>query len=264
MANKKDIIKKKKGEVIKEAKVEKTDKDLRALLDSKKKAGILIVLTTVIVLLIVLGSLWISNYFGSNDNDLTSNNFKEEYESLNGKDTGYGKEYLSISIDSENVVQYADYNRVFEVLERGSGVIYFGFPECPWCRNLVPVLLDAADEAGIDTIYYLNAQSDRDVKNLDDDGNIVTEKEGTENYYKLVDKLSSFLTEYEGLGDETIKRLYFPTVVFVKDGRIIASHIGTIDSQEDPYVGLTDDEYTSLKDQLVTHMEEIITCDSAC
>ena len=43
---------------------------------------------------------------------------------------------------------------IFDILD-GTGIIYFGFPECPWCRNAVPVLLDAAEEVGIEKIYYI-------------------------------------------------------------------------------------------------------------
>ena len=58
-----------------------------------------------------------------------------------------------------------------------SGVIYFGFPECPWCRNAVSVLLDAASETGIDKIYYMNNRDDRDIQSLKD-GKISIEQAG--------------------------------------------------------------------------------------
>ena len=72
--------------------------------------------------------------------------FKEEYENLNGKDNGNGKNYLSIDIKSYNPISYSNYEEIFDILDKGTGVIYLGFPECPWCRNLVPVLVDSALE----------------------------------------------------------------------------------------------------------------------
>lgn len=158
--------------------------------------------------------------------------FKKEYESLNG-------EKLDVTISEGNKMKYATWEEVMELLEHGTGVIYFGFPECPWCRNAVPVLLNSAEDTNIEEILYFNARSIRDVKHLDEYGNIVTDKEGTPEYYQLVEKLSPVLEPYEGLNDDTIKRLYFPTVVFVKDGNLLGSQIGTVKSQIDPSVKLT-------------------------
>ena len=104
---------------------------------------------------------------------------------------------------------------------------------------------------------------DRDSKELVD-GEIVIKKNGTKNYYKLVEKLESVLGEYEGLNDSNIKRLYYPTVIFVKDGKIVDSHIGTVDSQENPSVFLNDEQYKELKDTLVNKMTKLIVCDGAC
>lgn len=93
--------------------------------------------------------------------------FKREYETLNN-DYNDSKtyKYLDINVSRKNNVKYSSYDEVFKILDKGTGVIYFGFPECPWCRNLVPVLVDAADEAGIANIYYLNNRNDRDVKKI--------------------------------------------------------------------------------------------------
>ena len=162
--------------------------------------------------------------------------FKEEYEAINAKyNSSNNKKYISINIKENNPVKYSSYDEIFEVLESGTGVIYFGFPECPWCRNLVPVLTDSALENGIKTVYYLNILEDRDIKELKTTGTgkkkkttIVTTKEGTPEYHKLLGILADFMSEYKGLNDESIKRIYLPTVVFVKDGKIL----GTEDSLE--------------------------------
>ena len=125
------------------------------------------------------------------------------------------------------------------------------------------MLLDASNEVGIDTIYYFNNKEDRDVKELVDN-EIVIKKNGTQNYYKLVDKLESVLGEYEGLNDSSIKRLYYPTVIFVKDGKIVDSHIGTVDSQENPSIFLDKQQYEELKTTLVNKMTKLIVCEGAC
>ncbi|MBR2833706.1 MAG: hypothetical protein IKE75_04710 [Bacilli bacterium] len=190
--------------------------------------------------------------------------FKDEYESLNGKKNDKGKEYMAIEIPKDNNVTYADFSKTMDFLENGTGVLYLGFPECPWCRNAVPILIKTALENEINDIYYFNALSIRDIKELKD-GKVVTTKKGTKDYYKLVDKLSDFLTPYEGLNDDSIKRIYFPTAIFVQGGKIVGSHIGTVDSQEDPYRPLTKLQKKELKKIYTVNINKIYgACDDSC
>lgn len=192
--------------------------------------------------------------------------FKEEYESLNGKENSSGKNYLSLNISSNNPIVYSSFQEVYNLIEKGTGIIYFGFPECPWCRNAVPVLLDAAQELNISKIYYFNALSIRDKKHLDENGNIITDEEGTEDYKKLVEILYNELPVYDGLNDDSIKRLYFPTVVFVKDGKIVGIHTSTVDSQSDPYIKLSEEQYSELKNIYLDLMNKTydVICDQSC
>ena len=47
-----------------------------------------------------------------------------------------------------------------------------------------------------DTIYYLNIKDDRDVLMLNENGDIITEKDGNKKYFELVEKLDSILDDY--------------------------------------------------------------------
>ena len=244
-----------KKEVIKEAKIEDINK-------KDKMVGIIIV----VLMILTLGVL--GTYFQLNKRDFKLEKtdaikFKEEYEEYNAKETDNKKKYQTLNISRNNVIEYADYKKVFEALDNETAVIYFGFPTCPWCRTLIPSLLDAAENVGIEKIYYLNNKDSRDIKKLEKK-KIITEKEGTEDYYKLVSKLDKFLGEYECLKDKNIKRLYFPTVVFVKEGKVTDIHIGTLDSHEDGFKELTDKQKKELNDTLVDKMSSLLTCTGAC
>ena len=184
--------------------------------------------------------------------------FKLEYEALNGQKAENGSTYMDVNISNDNKIVYADYDQIFDVLD-GTGVIYFGFPECPWCRNAAPVLLEAAEETAIEQIYYLNNNDDRDIKILKD-GKVITEKEGTFNYNKLLEKLGDKAAVYEGLEDESIKRLYYPTAVFVKEGQIVDYIEGTVESQKDPYKPLTEEQRQELKDKYKKAINNLLTC----
>lgn len=211
-----------------------------------------------IVIIVVIGVIGYLIY-KNNSEDKTeytitndSLKFKEEYESLNGKDTGYKQTYQTLDIKSYNPMLYSNYNEIFEILEKGTGIIYFGFPECPWCRNLVPVLVSSALESKVDKIYYLNIKEDRNTLTLTKKGKIKTEKQGNENYLKLVDILKDYLPVYDGLNDETIKRIYLPTVVFVKDGKVIGVQESLESYQKrvenNPFDPMTEAEQKELSD----------------
>ena len=192
--------------------------------------------------------------------------FKTEYEEYNGKTTSNGKEYLNIELPEVNPIVYASYEEVMDVLENGTGVIYFGYPTCPWCRNVVPVLLESAKENRVKEILYFNAKEYRDTLRLNELGEIEVVTEAKEGYAELVAALGEHASVYEGLNDDSIKRLYFPTVVFVKEGEVIAFHEGSVDSQEDPYIGLDEEQVKELKkiykDGFIRALREV--CDEKC
>ena len=173
----------------------------------------------IIILAILIIISCITIYIKNNQNDEIK--FKNEYERLNEKETKQGKKYLNVNINKKNKTKYASFEEIENILTNKSGVIYFGFPECPWCRNIIEPLLEAAQETEVNQIYYFNALNIRDEKHLNDNKEIITDKEGTQEYKKLIEIMYNELGEYEGLNDKTIKRLYFPTVVFIKDGKIL-------------------------------------------
>ena len=190
--------------------------------------------------------------------------FKKEYESLNGKENDKGRDYLEITIEKDNPIVYANLDTILEVID-GNGIIYFGFAECPWCRNALPVLLEAAKEQKVEEIYYYDIQDIRDTLELVD-GKINVVKEKSEDYKKIYDALYESLNVYEGLEDNTIKRLYAPTVVFVKYGKVVGLHESTVESQVDPSVPMTDSQKQELKNIYIEGIKEVqkTVCDSKC
>lgn len=191
--------------------------------------------------------------------------FKKEYESINNKKTeGSKKKTLSITIPKDSNIKYIDSKEVIEILKNKTGVIYFGFPECPWCRNAIPVLINAAKCECIEQIYYFNALSIRDIKHLDDNGKIITDKKGTKDYYEIVKLLGDKLSSYDGLNDQSIKRLYFPTVVFVRNGEIVDIHSSTVESQTDPYIELTKAQKSELQEIYEKGIRKMKTNPNVC
>lgn len=199
--------------------------------------------------------------------------FKKEYEHFNDKTIENTKyEYPNVEISKDNVVKYASYDEVLQVLNDGTGVIYLGYPACPWCRNAVPVLLEAAGEVGIEDIYYINMKEERDEIKVKEDGSLETVKEGTDGYKKLLDRLDAILDEYtlEDIHGNTIstgeKRIYVPLVVFVREGEIVGYHVDTVSSQTNPFEKLNDEQTNELMDIYMNYMHKVLNdvCDSSC
>ena len=205
------------------------------------KKNIIILSIIVVIALVIAILFFLLNNKGMSDGE----RFKQEYEELNDS-------HLEVNIDSDNMIKYIGLEEAIDIIKNDTGVIYFGYPSCPWCRNAVPVLLDAASCTSLDTIYYVNAYNIRDVKEIDDDGNIVTTNEGDRLYDDLLGVLDDILDPYTITDDngEVIdlgeKRLYVPMVLFVKDGEVVSYHLSTVDSQEDPSISLNDSQRDEL------------------
>ena len=205
------------------------------------KKNVIILSIIVVIALVIAILFFLLNNKGMSDGE----RFKQEYEELNDS-------HLEVNIDSDNMIKYIGLEEAIDIIKNDTGVIYFGYPSCPWCRNAVPVLLDAASSTSLDTIYYVNAYNIRDVKELDDDGNIVTTNEGDRLYDDLLKVLDDILDPYTLTLDngEVIdlgeKRLYVPMVLFVKDGEVVSYHLSTVDSQEDPSISLNDSQRDEL------------------
>lgn len=207
-----------------------------------KKVGLFLIL---VMMIFCLGGC-----FNKEESDALK--FKEEYESLNGNESKGGKIYPEVTIDEDNVIEYVNMEQAAELIDKDTGVFYFGYASCPWCRNAVSVLLNAADNAELDKIYYIDMEDMRDTKEVGDDGEILTTKEGEEGYDELLEVLDSVLLDYtieDSEGNELSageKRIYVPLVVFVVDGEIVNYHMDTVSSQTDPYVVLDEDQQVEL------------------
>ncbi len=188
--------------------------------------------------------------------------FKEEYESLNSKLRKSGEKNKDIKIIEDNNIKYISLKEAAEILDSGSGVIYFGFAACPWCRNAVPVLLNAMDSTDLDTIYYVNIKPDddaekdlRDTYVLDNKNKPRKSRDAESAYYDILLALANDLNDYVLYTDKGKKvntgekRLAAPTVVSVLNGIVVGFHQGTLDNHarvDGVLPDLTKDEETEL------------------
>ena len=197
--------------------------------------------------------------------------FKNEYEALNDVvNEATDNKYIEVNIDEENPMVYKTGKEILDVLKNEDAIIYFGFAACPWCRNAVPVLLDAAKELNVDKIYYVDILDIRDTYKFS--GSIEPEqtKKGTDAYYEILKfldkKLEKFYVKDEAgnMYDTGVKRLYAPTVVGVKGGKVVGFHESTIESQTDPYKLLDEKGKSELKNEYKKIIESVNEKNNVC
>lgn len=238
----------------------------------KKKS---VIIAIFILLLVSLGMFFL---FIKQQKNTDAFKFKQEYESLNGtirkKD---GKTIRTITIDKENPFIYKEASQVVEMIDnKESFVVYFGFADCPWCRSVLPTLIEVAKDLDLETIYYVDVKEIRDEMILDADVKVITEKKGDKGYYELLKRLDRILEEYT-LYDEKNneistgeKRIYAPTVVGVVNGKVEKATDGISEKQTDGYMELTEemqkDTYNKFKCVLKCVIDKSKTCsvDKGC
>lgn len=157
--------------------------------------------------------------------------FKEEYENLNGTATH------KVEIIKANKITYIDMKKASELLESGSGVIYFGFSSCEECRVAVPVLLEAMTASELDKIYYVDLTKEgnlRDEYVLNDKNKAKVKLAATNEYNSVRIALANHLNDYvlyttKGKKVNTgQKRLEDLTVVSVVEGQVMGFHQGVV------------------------------------
>lgn len=153
--------------------------------------------------------------------------FKNDYEMYNIVSNADGDK-IPVNIPINNKVKYISNSDVLKLFKDGTGVIYFGYSTCPWCRNVVPLLLDVVENSSIDNLYYYNIHSSK------------FDKEFTNDLFKYI---KSYLRK--DANNEYV--IAVPDVYFVKNGKIVGRHLSTLKSQKSPYKKLTNDQKEELK-----------------
>ena len=185
----------------------------------------------IVLLVLLIGGLFF--IFEKNNNETDGERFAKEY----------------TEVTKDNVFVYRDSEEVIKMMKHGTGIVYLGFPECPWCQAYVKYLNEVAKEVGIDKIYYYNILEDR--------------KNNTAVYQEIVALLKDNL-QYD---DEGNARIYVPNVSFHIGGQIIGNDYETSKDTKGlkkPEEYWTEEEVKELKNNLTAYMEEVYTSSNMC
>ncbi|MBR1748387.1 MAG: hypothetical protein IJ743_01175 [Bacilli bacterium] len=235
-----------------------------------KNRNTLFMIGAIVLVVAIVGSYF---FFSSKKEEEKKSDailFKEEYESLNGKETSDGKVIRVLSIDSNNPFVYQTAEEIVSRIEKKETfAIYFGFKSCPWCRSVLPTLIEVAKDLHLSKIYYVDVSEIRDQKELQD-GKVVTTKEGSEGYQKLLTLLDKVLEEFT-LEDENHKkvdthekRIYAPNIVSVVNGTVDSLTTGISKKLTDPYMQITDDMKSDMYNQIKCTLECVKENEAVC
>lgn len=189
----------------------------------------------VICVSIVLG-LEINKYIHKKD--------KEKQPIITEDSTKFAKEYVEVTQD--NVFIYETPENIINLIKSGTGIIYFGYPECKWCQAYVQYLNEVAKEVGIQRISYINT---RELK-----------ANNINKYYEIIELLKEHLTYNNG--DKPV--IYVPNVTFVLNGKIIANDNSTAieNSVDEPEQYWDDKKVNELKHKLRKYIKNARTLES--
>lgn len=173
---------------------------------------------------------------------------KEDEKIVEKTDAGsFADEYTLVSED--NVFVYRTIEEIIKIMKNGTGVVYLGFPECPWCQSYVKYLNEVAKSVGIEEIYYFDILEER--------------QNNTENYQEVVKLLGNSLEHDE----EGNYRVYVPNVSFHVNGKLIGNDLETAyDTKgfDNPADYWTEDEIKDLKKNLTKYMTSVKNALNTC
>lgn len=236
-------------------------------MNKKENNKILYIISGISIALVIVLCGFIM--FKHNKNELTdAERFKEEYEIWNDVETEDKKnKYPSVSIDANNPIVYKSPKEIVSIMEADEAIIYFGYAYCPWCRNSIETLLEVAKDNNVSVIYYVDIKDIRDEYVFD--GTLIPKqtKKGADAYYKIVDILKDELEDYyvtDKNGNQYgtgVKRLLAPTIVKMKNNEIVGIHTSTVETHNNPYEKLTEEQKQELYD---IYKEFVVLSDDFC
>lgn len=100
--------------------------------------------------------------------------------------------------------------------EEKSGVLYFGFYDCPWCHDVAPILSDIAKQNG-EEVFYIQTRDDKRNRLYTDE-----QKE----------RILPYLENYMSENKDGVLTLYVPLIVRVDKGNVTMAHQGTLEGHQ--------------------------------
>lgn len=128
--------------------------------------------------------------------------------------------------------------RLFD--EGGSALVYFGYSNCPWCIDALPIMNEAAKASAL-PIYYVDA----------------TDKEGQQE--GDLDKIKEHTAQYLSKDKSGELKFYVPVVFVIRNGETVDAHISTLNSHDAYERDLNEEEQKELYEIYMKMFERLLT-----
>ncbi len=139
---------------------------------------------------------------------------------------GFNEEnHVFYDLSVKEMVQYMDEKRTFAV--------YFGFSDCPWCAEALPLINRAASEAGMEVGYIDTRKDPAWTSNTD-----------LTDYDLLVERLGEYI-EFDTDGK---RHLYTPNLFMIQSGKVVANHESTLPTHNAKVRKMSAEEEAALMD----------------
>lgn len=218
-------------------------------MDNKRLKQIILFL---VLIIIVIAIFIIKKEYVTGD----EKKFKREFEYFNGKTSlRFSEEYPEVKLEKHNGIKYVSSAKVVDILENGTGIILLAYPEGIRSRMLLQDFLETCYHENVETIYYLNAYSIRDEKEMKD-GSVVTLREGSKDYKKILKLLGNQASSYQEVNDGS-KRIYFPTIIVIKSGKILYTYQAS-GGEESSFDKLTNNQKQKFVQELRKSIKKLI------
>lgn len=119
------------------------------------------------------------------------------------------------SLDKNTIIEYISGEDALNKIESNyTGIIVFGFKECPWCQACISHVDYVAKEKGYKEVFYL------DIKDMRDN----EESPERQIYLSIFEHIKEDIDNPE--------KIFAPTVVVFKDGKVTGYNMGTVESHQ--------------------------------
>ena len=106
-------------------------------------------------------------------------------------------------ITSDNIFKYKTTKETLNIMQEGSGIIFFGFAENEWSKEYALMMNETAKKLNIKEIYYYNFKAARSSNN--------------HSYNQMVEILKDFLPTM----DTGTQNIYAPSMAIIKNGYVL-------------------------------------------
>lgn len=150
--------------------------------------------------------------------------------------TGYEGFYVT-----DHIFYETDFMTVFNLMNNTDEpfVLYIGFGDCPWCTQAINPMYEAAREAGIARILYINRRSE--TNHFADEENQWRPSDMENIFMRFLEDQIAFVTRGE------LTRVFVPEVIVWDGNSVLANRQGTFPDAFPAVMEITEEEAEYLR-----------------